>query len=185
MNILRWILVLPISIICSIIFPYLYQIIIEFIIDKETFAGSFFLNGTNFFLQGIFFIVPAYLIVPKFKIQTLKLLLVIWVLFIFFGESYLYNKNLENTGVWNSILRVIGALLAYFNIILKHKEETINTNAKILQEKEIILAEEERIATINRIIEKSLKNPAAKKFLEIKLLKKKAEIEKERNINKK
>jgi hypothetical protein len=121
MNILRWILVLPISVISSIIFPYLYQIIIEFFIDKETFAGSFFLNGANFLIQGIFFIVPAYLIAPKFKKHTLTIMLFIWILIVVIGDYYLYSNNRENISIWNSILRIIGAVLAYINIKLSEK----------------------------------------------------------------
>lgn len=134
MNILRWLLILPVSILCSIIFPYLYQQIAELFVSKNTFADSYLLNGTNFFLQGILFIVPAYFVAPKFKIQTLKIFLILWILIVVFGDYYLYSTNRENVGVWNSLLRIFGALLAYLNIILEHKDETIHLNDENTQE---------------------------------------------------
>jgi hypothetical protein len=125
MNILRWLLILPISILCSIIFPYLYQQIAEIFVSKNTFEESYLLNGANFFLQGILFIVPAYFVAPKFKIQTLKILLILWSIVVVVGDYYLYSTTRENIGIWNSILRIIGASLAYLNITLEHKDELI------------------------------------------------------------
>ncbi|MFT5760923.1 MAG: hypothetical protein ACI8WA_000024 [Polaribacter sp.] len=122
MNILRWILVLPVSIICSIIFPYLYQQLVQLFLSSNTFANSFLLNGSLFLLQGLFFIVPVYLIAPKFKIQTLNIFLIIWVLIVIVGDYYLFSTNRENVGIWNSVLRIIGAFLCYINIKLSEKE---------------------------------------------------------------
>ncbi|OAB29810.1 hypothetical protein SAMN05444395_107183 [Flavobacterium fryxellicola] len=139
MNILRWLLLLPISILCSIIFPYLYKQIVELFVSENTFADSYLLNGANFFLQGTLFIVSTYFIAPKFKIQTLKIFLILWFLTVVFGDYYLYSTHRENIGIWNSLLRIIGALLAYINITLEHKDETIHlineTNEETKQEK--------------------------------------------------
>lgn len=147
MNTIRWIIILPISITCSIIFPYLYQLLVEIFIEENTFADSFFLNGTNFILQGIFYIVPVYFLAPKYKSQTLKLFLILWIVIVIVGDYYLYYTNRENVGVWNSLLRIIGALLAYINIVLEHKNEIIDlsneNNEKTKQEKIIKLTQTE------------------------------------------
>lgn len=134
MNTIRWIFLLPISILSSIIFPYFYQKIAELFVSVNTFTDSFFLNGTNFFLQGIFFIVPAYFIAPKFKIQTLKIFLILWIFIVVFGDYYLYHTNRENVGVLNSIIRIVGALLAYVNITLENNDEKIILNNENIEE---------------------------------------------------
>jgi hypothetical protein len=95
-------------------------------VSENTFADSFLLNGINFFLQGLLFIVPAYFIAPKYKIQTLKIFLILWILVVVFSEYYLHSTIIGNVGIWNSILRIIGASLAYLNITLEHKDETIH-----------------------------------------------------------
>lgn len=121
MNILRWFLILPISILSSIFFPYLYQQIVELFISKNSFAGSFIIDGASFFLQGLFFMVPVYLIAPKFKNIVLIVFLILWIFTVIFGNYYLYNINRDYVGFWNSFLRVLGALLAFINIKLSNK----------------------------------------------------------------
>ena len=93
MNILRWFLILPISILSSIFFPYLYQQIVELFISKNSFAGSFIIDGASFFLQGLFFMVSVYLITPKFKNTVLIVFLILWIFTVIFGNYYLYNIN--------------------------------------------------------------------------------------------
>lgn len=165
----------------------MYQQIAGLFVSENTFADSYLLNGTNFFLQGILFIVPVYFIAPNFKIQTLKIFLILWILVVVFGDYYLYSTNRENIGIWNSLLRIIGASLAYINITLEHKDETIHLNDEIneetKQQKPINLTETERQILINQIKEKASKNPEYKKHVEKKLIEKKEQIEKESNRN--
>lgn len=166
----------------------MYQQIARLFVSENAFADSYILNGTNFFLQGILFIVPVYFIAPKFKIQTLKIFLILWILVVVFGDYYLYSTNRENIGIWNTLLRIIGASLAYINITLEHKNENIHLINKINEEsieeeKQIKLTETERQILINRIKENASKNPEYKKHVERKLLEKKEQIEKESKQN--
>lgn len=117
----------------------------------------------------------------------MKIFLILWILVVVFGDYYLYSTNRENIGIWNSLLRIIGASLAYINITLEHKDETIHLsdeiNEETKQEKPIKLTETERQIIINQIKENASKNPEYKKHVEKKLLEKKEQIEKESNRN--
>jgi len=157
----------------------MYQLLVEFVVTKNTFEDSFFLSGLNFFLQGIFFIVFAYFISPKFKIKTLKIFLILWILIVVVGDYYLYYKNMQNVGIWNSILRILGALLAYLNITLEHKNEVVMlNNEETTEKKQINLSETERQDLIDKIKENASKNPEYKNYVEEKLLEKKNKLKK-------
>lgn len=183
MNILRWIFLLPIAILCSIIFPYLFQQLVEIFVSKNTFADTFILNGSYFFLQGIFFIVPTYFIVPKYKIQTLKVFLIIWLLVVVLGDYYLYITKRENVGIWNSILRVLGALMACLNIILEHKDETIDSKQEEKPKKPVKLSPAERLNLQLQIAKKAQNNPEFKAKVDKMIAEKKEQIDKEHNTD--
>ena len=149
--------------------------------SKNTFADTFILSGTSFFLQGIFFIVPTYFIVPKYKIQTLKVFLIIWILVVVLGDYYLYITKRENVGIWNSILRVLGALMAYLNILLEHKDETIVSTQEVKPKKPIKLSPAERTYLQLKISREMIKNPEFKAKVDKMIAEKKEQINKEHN----
>jgi hypothetical protein len=122
MKYLRYIFALPISIICTVVFPYLYVLLIDTVIFDNSFAKLFIFDGTPFILQGIIFIIPAYFIIPKFKNQAMIVFLILWYVVVIFGDSYLYNTNSSNVGAWNSFLRLLGATLASLNIFLESRK---------------------------------------------------------------
>ena len=121
MNALRWIFILPLCFLISIIFSYVNTFFVGFFIDPDSKIWKtifeIFFNWT----QGYFFVSAAFVIAPKFKIQTTLIFLILWTLFVIISTKLLILNNLEHLPLFDCIILIMGGLSAYLSIKFEKK----------------------------------------------------------------
>ena len=131
-NILRWIAVLPGSLIAGFLmtFPLHWILYLAFNYGGTTLFGFMELNQNDYilvehtvtpFVIAPTFVLTGFEIAPKYKIQTSLVLTILWIiswisLFIFF------SRQIELRG----ILSLLGSLLGLYIAWRKSKEETLS-----------------------------------------------------------
>jgi len=112
--VLRWISILPLAFVLSILIPNIYQWIVSLFIPNNGFIHTFSYEYIAFYIGGTMFVIPS-LIAPKYIKETSLILTTTFIV----GAIVNVFLNRNSDGMFEILLQstfgIIGALIMIYN----------------------------------------------------------------------